>query len=278
MKSLKSWLPAGGGSENAKYPSVLPFLEDILKADKGETTVIALHLYLRNYSIKAEYAAETDSWTTVLDDDCESKIVLTIETNALISGSPDKTGVFSVEKREKPIRPMSRNLSRAGSGLSRESSVKKSASHPLNPNESSIDLALHHTTTGEGVVWIPMTASDEAFENRLVAEGYEKAASVEGNIRLSALLEYFKLCQYKLFSRYVREVPDLARVPGVYTERYYCTEMLVFASNLASTQTDNSKVQNRTKFRTFPLSKELQIITPSDSRFSKDVPNFTRKY
>jgi hypothetical protein len=278
MKSLRSLL-AIGGTEQGKYPSVLPFLEDISKVDRRKTFLVSIDLYVRKYSIKAEYVVETESWETVLDDECDAKLVVVLETGAIIYASRVEDGVFVVEKRDKASGIMSK-LSRSGSALSGDSGSNKGGLQALNPDDNQVGLILHYSTLGEGVVWTPVVSRGGAYEIRMSAEGYEKAASVEGVLPLSGLTAYLKLSQYKLYTRFVQEVPDLARLPGIYTERYFCTELVELARNWSSVPSEDSrdKHQARTKFRTFPLTKEIQAMTSNDGRFSKETPNFTRKY
>ncbi len=260
-----------------KYPSIVPFLDDILKIDKGISKVVEVQLYLRDFNMKIDFIPENDSWNSVLNDECDAKIVLVVETGALISNSNVQSG-YVVSRKERTRRSMSKSYSSSGIGLSEDSKKGKTSTQPLNADEETIAIELQYSAAGEGVVWTPTSTVGDQHESRIVEEGYEKAETVHGAIPLSTVVDYLKLSQYKIFTRYLKNVTELSRLPGVFTERHFSTELFRYLHFVTRTRDDGVVDASSPRWRSVPLSQELQAMVPKGQQHDESTLKFTRIY
>jgi hypothetical protein len=198
-------------------------LSSVLEIDAGETKLLEVRLFLKDYTLKLDFNQETDTWISTLVSHCNARIVITLETKCTFSRS-SSTGRFSIHAAK--LAASSAKVLTRGSSSGVQSSEHESAIDGLN---GKVGLSMWYDTLSEHAVWSAMSAEGSNVADLMQSDGYEVAETVSGRFPLAFVIEYLRVAKFKVFSETpLNASADFARQKGVYSARHFCTSMMEY--------------------------------------------------
>ena len=263
--------------DSQKSTDIGSVLADVLAFDEGKTQVSEVRLFLRDHSLKLKFNHETDSWISTITNDCNARIVVTLVTECVFSGSSSsgRYFAFSRKPRTDALKVLKK---RTSSGLD-----AADLDVTIDGSQGPVGICLWYDSLTESTNWYPMSAVGGNVQS-LQQEGYESAEAVSGHFPLSFVLDYLRLARYKVFS----ETPldsssELTRYPGLYSSRHFCVHLMEYINYVSSSwkervDPDSLGYKVEMNHRVTLLSSERKAIMKKGEELNEPNIRIRREY